>query len=358
VPPATLDELQLYAERTAPSHHDEFSRQALARAIGEYAPRRRERVAPFRLTVDGRPYDTVHRALADPAASFNNVELKLVDPPTDPRVWEWLVPFDRIVFSPDGSAEIFALGSAGTSRRAMARLLLREHYVPRARSEVESTGSSSATDELRMQLDPLHAAVQFARERGVIPFAIALLLYQSGERARFELDLVDEVLLRDPRAGRLAITRRVHRSSRVSNAVDRYLARGDLPMTSARALELLVETHGLTPLELGHIQGGVRELGGSALQGLVARGLATYDKRTGIYRPRFDAFLTPSGGEELGDGAVAPLPNPALRTSVMELLAAADSRATCPLCGDTLPPGLKTILCARCQTEVGNSAAE
>lgn len=357
MPPATLDELQLYAERTAPTHHDEFSRQALARAIGEYAPRRRERVAPFQLVVDGRPYDTVHRALADPNASFENVELKLVDPPSDPRVWEWLTPFDRIVFSADGSAEIFALGPGGTSRRAMARLLLREHYVPRARSEVERTGPTSATDELRMQLDPLTAAVKFARERGVVPFAIAVLLYQSTERVRFELDLVDEVLLRDPRAGRLAIGRRVHRSSRVANAVDRYLARGDLPMTSARALELLVETHGLTPLELGHIQGGLRELGGSALQGLAARGLATYDKRTGIYRPRFDAFLSPSDATATGESAVAPLPNPALRTSVLELIAAADSRATCPLCGDTLPPGLKSILCVRCQAEVGNAPA-
>ena len=34
--------------------------------------------------------------------------------------------------------------------------------------------------------------------------------------------------------------------------------------------------------------------------------------------------------------------DPALRTSVQELIAAADTRATCPLCGSTLPPGPKS----------------
>lgn len=356
VPPATLDDLQSYADAVAPGRHDDYSRQALARTLSEYAPRRRERVASFRLKVGAQEYPSILAALSDPSATFESADLTLTDPPSDGRDWEWLLPFERIEFESDGSAEIYPLASGGKSRRAIARFLLREHYVPRVRGDVSAARATAATGDLQMQLDPLTKAVAFARTHGVLPFSVALLLYLSDERVRYELDLLDGVVLRDPRAGRLPVERRVHRSARVSHAVDSFLARGELPISTARALELLVETHGVTALELGHILGGVREAGASALQGLTARGLATFDKRTAVYRPRFDTFLTSAGTGPSAGSSVAPLPNPALRTSVMELLAAADSRATCPLCGDALPPGPRGILCARCQAEVGDTA--
>jgi hypothetical protein len=353
VPSTTLDELQEFAARTAGARHDEFSAQALARAIAEYAPRRRERLATFRVVIDGSEFPSVFAGIRDPNVPFDHAELSLIDPPEDLRAWEWMEPFERIVFSSDGSVEVFPPAGAGRPLRAIARFLLREHYVPRPRATVLNPSASAATGGLTTQLDPLNRSVAFVREHGVVPFSAALLLYFSDERRRLELDLLDDGLLRDPRAGRLPISRRVHRSSRVGHAVDAYLSQNSLPVASARALEVLVETHGLSPLDLAPMMGGVREYSASALQGLSARGLATFDKRTGIYRPRFDAFLSAADRAELGVEPMAPMPNPALRTSVMELLAAADSRATCPLCGDSFSPGPRSILCERCQAEVG-----
>jgi len=304
--------------------------------------------------VDGHEFPSVFAAVRDPNVAFGNAELALVDPPEDLRAWEWLDPFERIVFGPDGSAEVFPPAGAGRPRRAIARFLLREHYVPRPREAVLNPSANASTGGLTTQLDPLDRAVAFVRTHGVVPFSAALLLYLSDQRTRLEVDLLDDGLLRDPRAGRLPLSRRVHRSARVAHAVDTYLSQNSLPVASARALEVLVETHGLSPLDLAPLMGGVREYSASALQGLSARGLATFDKRTGIYRPRFDAFLSAADRAELGVEPMAPMPNPALRTSVMELLAAADSRATCPLCGDSFAPGPRSILCDRCQAEVGS----
>jgi hypothetical protein len=349
----TLDELQEFAARTAGARHDAFSAQALARAVAEYAPRRRDRLAAFRVLVDGREYPSAFAAIREPSVSFEHAELALIDPPEDLRSWEWLEPFERIVFAPDGSAEVFPPAGAGKPLRAIARFLLREHYVPRPREAVLSPSATASTGGLTPQLDPLTKAVGFVRQYGVVPFSAALLLYFSDQRTRLELDLLDDGLLRDPRAGRLPIPRRVHRTARVAHAVDTYLSQNSLPVASARALEVLVETHGLTPLDLAPMMGGVREYSASALQGLSARGLATFDKRTGVYRPRFDAFLSIADRPAAGGEPIAPMPNPALRTSVMELLAAADSRATCPLCGDSFAPGPHAILCDRCQAEVG-----
>jgi hypothetical protein len=181
---------------------------------------------------------------------------------------------------------------------------------------------------------------------------VAILLYYRDERIGVELDLVRSLLLADIRAGRLATPRRVPRTSRLSWKLDRTIGRGDMPLLAARALTVLVETQGMTAVEMTHIFGGVRETVDSALQGLAARGFASYDRRTGTYRPRLDAFTPPP---LVADGSPAPAPggsNPALRTSVQELIAAADARASCPLCGDPLPPGTKGILCARCAAEV------
>lgn len=348
--PASLDDLQAFARRTAGGRHDDFSSEALSRAVTEYAGGRREVLAPFRVTVDGREYSSVLTALADPGTTFDTAELRLVDPPAPGPTWDWLAPISRITFYGDGSAEVAPLDKPGTQERAIARLLLREHYIPRSREDVAHSGPAAASGGLPSQLESLKDSVAFARKHGVVVFATAVLLYFANYRVRFELDLLNDTLLRDPRAGRWPVTRRVHRTSRIAHAVDAFLARGELPVYSARALEFLVETHGVTPLEITPVLGGVREYGASALQGLAARGLATFDRRTGVYRPRFDAFL----GAEPGDAAPrAPLPNPALRTSVMELLAAADSRATCPLCGDALPPGPRRLLCDRCAAEVG-----
>jgi hypothetical protein len=351
VAPSTLDELQAYASAVGGARHDEYSQQALARAVAEYAPRRRETVATFSLVVDGRPYPSVLAALADPSTTFASLELTLADPPRDPGAWEWITPFERLEFAKDGSAEIVPIARRGPSRRAIVRVLLREHYIPMPRADYGTVRRGPAGAGPVMALDPIGPAAQFAREHHILPFSLALLLYTADERFRLEFDLIDNGLQKDPRAGRLALDRRVRRSSNLSFAIDTLLARGDLPLTNARALEILAETHGLTALEMGSILGGVREIGSSALQGLAARALATYDKRTGVYRPWFDTFASgaalPAGSERVG-----PMPNAALRTSVMELQAAADSRATCPLCGDALPPGLKSILCARCEQEV------
>jgi hypothetical protein len=108
---------------------------------------------------------------------------------------------------------------------------------------------------------------------------------------------------------------------------------------------------------MAHVLGGVRELGRSALEALKVRQYASFDTRLGLYRPRLDAFL-PSGDRmkpSQGPVKLPPIPDPALRTSVSELLAAADARATCPLCGDVLPAGPRGILCENCQQEIGRS---
>jgi hypothetical protein len=351
VPLATLSELNGLARHEPRGAHDIYSEAALGRAVEEYLAGRRARIAPFMVEIDGKPYPTVLHAMLDETVQFEDLRLTIDHPPAAGPVWEFVPPLRSVVIGPDGSATLTQPGGATSdSDRWIVRLLLRDHYHPRSADDDTTAGDASPAARPGLMSWPQFA--QFVRTTGIVPFAAALLAYGEDGRSRLELDLVDSQLLPDVRAGRLPPTRRVHQSSRFAHGLDSYLAREEPGVMASRALEVLFETGGLPAIDLAHVLGGVRELVTSTLEGLRARGLVAFDKRTGVYRCRLDAFLTADERARRIEEPLAPLPNPALRTSVMELLAAADSRATCPLCGDPLPLTHRGILCEKCAHEV------
>jgi len=345
VPPSTLTDLETFARGAVGPRLDVA---ALTAAYHEYLPQRGEPLASFRF---GRPGEggTLFGAIADRSFDFGTAELTLVDPPKPGPAWEFLRPFSRLVFSPDGSAEVFG-PDGGPPTRAIARVLLRDGYV----APTEGSSPRALRAATRALATPVQA-VEYVRQTGVVPFSVAILLYFSEERIRLELDVLEDRLLRDIRTGRFPAARRVRRPPRVAYGVDSFVARGTLPVVSCRVLEVLSETHGTSAVELAPVFRGARELVQTTLQGLAARRLATFDRRTGLFRPRFETFVPGGATPDLGEPA--PVPHPQLRTNVLELIAAADSRATCPLCGDSLPPGHRGLLCARCQAEVGDDSA-
>lgn len=345
----SLPELDTLARELAGERHDAFSQRALARAYEEYLSRHRNALAPVTVHADGSEYPTFYSMLVDAKLGPTTLELR-PEPPPPEREWGFLRPFQRIVLRSDGSADLHPL-TPGPPERAIARLLLREHFLPRSRDEEDRWAAGGSRVELDTQIGSLERGFVVYRKQGLLPFSVALLLYLPEERVRYEFDLLETTLLPDPRSGRLPPARRAHRTSRFSFAVDRVIGRGDLSLLAVRCLEVLSESGGLTSVELAHIFGGVRELVDSALQGLVQRQLVTFDRRTGVYRARIEAFV-PSGAEPTAASGSVGGSEHMLRTSVQELLAAADARAACPLCGAPLPPGPRGILCENCAAKI------
>jgi hypothetical protein len=347
---ASLAELEGVARQLGKDRFDDHAARGLGRAFDEYVGRRRRPIGPLAAVVDGRSYPSLYAAIVDPAATFGTAELRLIRPPASDVEWEYLLPFSRIVFHDDGSADVYD-PSGGSPRRAIARILLREHYLVRSKADdAPDQAPSGRPVRIPSLVGTVAQGITICRAASIVPFEVALLLYLAEERARYEVDLVNSTLLADPRAGRLALSRRVRRSSRVAWGLDRKIGRGHLSLLAARCLEVLVESNGLTSIELRPVFGGVRELVESALQGLVRQRYATFDPRTGVFRARIEAFLPPAAPEE---GAAAPPVRPELRTSVQELIAAADAHAACPLCGRPLPEGPRALLCDDCMAKVG-----
>jgi len=342
-------ELQEIARKLAPERFDEYAARGLVRAYEEFVARRRRTAGSLSLQVDGKDYPSYYAALADPRAKFTTGELRLDPPPSGGAEWEFLTPFERVVFLDHGAAELYEPGGAAP-HRAIARVLLREHYLLRSKAEDGPEGRAAPRTRMPALLGTFEQGMAVCRAASVLPFGVAVLLYLAEERARYEVDVVHSTLLGDPRAGRLAAARRVRRSSRVAWGLDRKLGRGHLSLLASRCLEVLVESNGLSGIDLAHIFGGVRELVDSALQTLIQQRYVTFDPRTGVYRARIDAFVPVEGSPP---AAAPPLIRPELRASVQELIAAADARATCPLCGKPLPPDPHALLCDECAAKVG-----
>jgi len=344
-------ELEEIARQLGRERFDAYASRGLARAYEEYVGRRRRVVGPLSVSVNGRAYPTLYHVIADPELSMSTGELRLEAPAALAEEGGFLTPFAKVVLHDDGSAELHP-PDGGTPRRAIARVLLREHYLVRTQAD-DAPGSPASRLRIPRFFGTVPEGITLCRAAPLIPFEIAFLLYLAEERARFEVDLVHSGLLGDPRTGRLAAARRVPRSSRLAWGVDQRIGRGHLSLLAARCLEVLVESNGLSSIDLTHVFGGVRELVESALQSLVQQRYASFDPRTGLYRARLDAFLPPT--EPSAPPSPAGPVRPELRTSVQELITAADARATCPLCGRPLPEGPKTLLCEDCSAKVGLS---
>ncbi len=350
---ASRDELHAIASLGSPETHDSYSGRALDRAFEEYRARRREKLTSFVPRIDGAEYPSILHALLS-KTPFDQLAIEFPQATATDPAWEFLRPARSISIDEDGAASLAPVEAGAAPVRAMARLLLRETYIPRSALQDLEAIHGIPTRAARTDLFLPPEWAQFVRQTGVVPFSTAVLLYFPEERARYELDLIDNGLLPDLRHGHLRSVAYVRRSSRVAYAVDRYIARGDVSLPNARALEIVFETRGVSAVDLAPVFGGVRERATSSLETLRARGLLSLDRRTGQYRPLLEA-VNPSPDRLRAETVPPSIPaNPLLRTSVAELLAAADARATCPLCGESIPPGPRGLLCAKCTALVGS----
>ncbi|HEV2519569.1 MAG TPA: hypothetical protein VGX00_02965 [Thermoplasmata archaeon] len=289
------------------------------------------------VAVDRIPFPGMWPALTDPRAEFHSVEIAISDAAPAGPAWEFLRPFTRLLLDEDGSVEVAP--RHGAPERAIARVLPREGFgtIP--------TGSDFGPG----RLPTLARFCRAVREGGYVPFGIALEVYSSLERLRYEFDLVGGRLLADPRAGHLSPLGRLRRSARAAWNFDRVLSGANLPAESARVLEVIWESGTASESTLASVFGAVHG-GPEAIRRLARLRLIEAEPEAGGWRVREGIF----GRASRGGAAPAPsrVPQTALRHSMGELLAGAEARATCPMCGEEVPPGHKGLLCDRCTREV------
>jgi hypothetical protein len=348
--PSSLDRVLGFAHATGTPGAGAVEDATLSQALDLYVEGGLRRLAGVEARSRGRSYASLYEAIQDAAIAEETLELSVTDPPASGPAWEFLRPMRRVELFRDGTAQLVPLG--GTPLRAIARVLLRESAI-----------RPGAEPGLPLGLAKVAEAFAYLRSGPTVPFRIALLLYLSDERVRYELDLTEDALLKDPRAGRAPGGRKLRRPPRIAWEIDRYIASGALPLGDVRILEVLAETRSASLEELALIFGGESDAIRGSLGRLARRGLVPADPPNGQYRVLLDAFRTPTGASAARPGtdlaeAVDDEGSSSLQKEVSDLVASADASATCPVCGDQLPAGHTGLICSRCAAEVSEDPGD
>ncbi len=308
--------------------------QALYRAAG------RATLGGIAFAVDGGKPGTLFEAVLDPTRRFDRSEILLTAESASGPAWEFLRPFTRLTLGGEGSAELEPVH--GPPERSIARILPREGFGVLPSGAEFGPGRLPTFPQFGRAL----------RAGGYVPFGVALELYGPHERLRYELDLMDGRLLVDPRAGRWPVASTPRRPARAAWNFDQAVSSANLPPRAARILEAIWEAGVVSEPDLAQVFGGP---GGSdeAIGRLSRMRLIEADPKGGGWRARFD----PAGrATRLTAGSASSSTSQSvLRRSMSELLAGAEARATCPVCGGELPPGYHQLLCDRCQRDVAGA---
>ncbi len=403
-PPPPLAEFETLGRFAPPRVHDGFSQTNLRRRLAEYTLRSVSPAAHVVLRLDGAEQPSWVPLFLG-ARPPRKIGLGFHRHTGSPETWEFVPPPSALAFTPGGSGVIMTLdfdptsldpwrhADRGVQETCLVRISLRECYVPRSIRQEQGARSETLPTAAPGELFTPGEFVEFVRTTGIVPFQVALLAYTSETRYRYEIDLVHNVLLKDPRAGKMPLSSFEPRPVRLLHGLDRTVARGDLPLLPRRILETLFESQGLNVVEAATIFGVSPDLAEGSLRTLVARGYATWDPGGETYRVLPFAVLSEeearqqmaeevhAGGPETqapergsppapapDEGPPLATPSPPAAPSPLRpegeeggapgpVGTGEPPASNCPLCGGLLPdPDSLRLICPSCERKVGTPA--
>ena len=298
-----LEHFVLLSSNAPPEVHDIFSQKNLRQALMDASSRRLPALARVRLELDGVPQDDIAQILTHSPLT-GKVGVIFHQPTMQKEAWEYTPPAAVIAFDVRGPGKIITfhynpraitpwdLDDRGTEEPCVVRINLREGFIPRSIRQEQMAIRGTPIPLPKFEIFSMADLAGFVHRTGVVPFRFTMLVYTSKTRYSYDIDLINNILVRDPRSGRLPVTSRVQRSARVFHGLDRFVARREIPPIPSKILEILFESNELHPAEVSSVLGISQELAIASLSTLVDRTLASYNKASNTYRPLPRAFLT------------------------------------------------------------------
>jgi hypothetical protein len=271
--------------RAPPETADDFARKRLRSAVLGHRQSACVQLADVCATVDGEVHRSVLEALMS-AEPGSEISLSLYHPDLSEN-WDYDTPSKSIFIGRKGvgwlehfrydpySFEKWNFNERFKKSQGMVMGHFTHFFVPesiKAHSARANEGGDSPPYATRlMPFDELHAEAVSGR---MVPFRARLCAYTQEARYAFTVDLLDNCLVQDFRAGKLPPKGRVFRKPLDCLAFDRVFASESLPQHVASALMLVFEREGTTVYDVSQVIGLNEASARNTLQALVARNLA------------------------------------------------------------------------------------
>lgn len=266
---------------------DMHAEKELKRAFFEYKQSQKRSLASASYLVNGVEYGSLLKAIIE-IEKLQTLGIKFYKPNLEEN-WDYNVPTKSIALigSGLGWVEKFDYKSFNLEKWDASQQMQRERVMLRAFPTrfyfpiPIKTKSIDPLAELPRAYIPkvvtLEELWNHIRSTGMVPLEIRLCAYTRNARYPYDLDLINNLMLKDFRGGQMPLTRKAVRSAMDYLCFDTVLAATDMKDLVKKVFIELFEVKEVTAFDISHSMGITDTMAKNALDALVAREVATRD---------------------------------------------------------------------------------
>ncbi len=266
------EEVDLHAEKEMKRHYL------------EYRASQKKHLAALAYMVNGKEYGSLLDALLR-EASLENLGIRFLKPDLKEN-WDFNTPTKTLVLMGNGTGvlERFSYDSFRLDKwdrqqqiqrdNVMIRGFISKFYYPQSiitESEDPLAGPKRMYVPKLMMLEDMWKRI---RSTGMVPFEIRVCAYTKTARHIYDLDLVNNAMIKDFRGGQAPLRNKAERGIIDYLNFDTVLASTDMKDVVKRAFINLFESEFTTAPDLAHSMHITPQMAGNALTAIVTRGLA------------------------------------------------------------------------------------
>ncbi len=263
---------------------DFHAEKELKRAFFEYRQAPKKALASISYMVNGKEYASLLEAIVE-KEELATAGIRFFNPDLEEN-WDYNVPTKAIALMGKGMGwvERFTYKSFSLDKWDKEQQMLRDSVMLRAfpvRFYFPQSIKTKSIDPRAAPVRPyvpklitLEALWRVIRDKGLVPFEIRVCAYTKEQRYSYDLDLVNNRLLKDFRGGQVAVRNRAERSSIDYLNFDMILASTEMKDIVKKAFIELFEVTEATAFDISHTMGITDLMGKNSLDAIVSRGLA------------------------------------------------------------------------------------
>lgn len=263
---------------------DVYAEKQLRKAFMEYRAMQKVPLADVRYIVNGTKYTSLLEAVVGNEA-LETLEIHFFRPRMQEN-WDYNKPTRKLVLLGQGlgGVQVFDYDPYslkkwdGSQTMKMEKVMLRgfisHFYYPRSIKSKTLAMQGEAVRPYVPKLKTLERVWEEIRETGVLPLQLHISAYTPDSRYNYELDMIDNVALRDFRGGVVPLRDRADRKSMDYFNFDKILASTDMRDLVKRVFVALFDMKQATAFDMAHSFKITDQMAKNSLDAIVARGLA------------------------------------------------------------------------------------
>ena len=284
-----LEKCQSIIQLGPESEIDDYSLKEMRKYVKSHLHEERPYLSEIAFLINGRHYEHIYDALKE-ENEIESVDIRFLKPKLD-EIWDFDAPTKTIKLIKGGFGGIaffnydpkaldkWAKAGELIEKKAMIRTFPVDYFIPQSIATMSKYIGEEPPDILVPELWTMESMIKNIRKVGALPITVRICAYTKEERFAYDIDLLQNRLLRDFRAGKMQPTQRIKRSPEEYFYFDRIYASLKMGRLPKAIFEAIFESEGLTVGDIAHFFKITTEMATNNLKALQKRNLVIAEGR-------------------------------------------------------------------------------